>query len=90
MDLRIYYQNRRAKCEELARQCGKDCVVVSLPNPNNAAPGAMVECSVENAAKVIVERSHRLATAQESAEFYRQRDAATARCSGVPPARSMQ
>jgi uncharacterized protein YggE len=81
MDARIYYQNIRARREELAARFPRGCcVAVSLPSlSTHATPGAACEVSTQIMARLITEGSHRLATDAETAAFHIEMDAERAR-----------
>jgi hypothetical protein len=79
MNLQTFYANKRATLEKLRPQFPSGCCIMrSLAN--GAAPGGMSECTLDAAALLITESTHRLATPEEAREFYARRNAETARC----------
>lgn len=81
MDFQAYYKNVREKREQLTRTFPSGCcVVLSVYNlAANSQPGGITECDLANAARIITDGTHRLATDKEAADFYSQRDAERAR-----------
>ena len=79
MDLKVYYQKIR---QIESRILDAVAIIVSLETADGGKAGRLAEVSPAIAAKIIVEGTGRLASAEE-AEAYRQRRAAT---DGVPEA----
>ena len=69
MDLRVYYQRLRQL--EAALPEG-DVVVVSEETPDGGRAGVRLDVSRASAAKLILEKRARLASAEESEEYRRQ------------------
>ncbi len=73
MDLKIYYQNIRETAAEFTEP---EVVVVSIESADGGKGGVRTEVPKHIAAKLIVEKKARRATAEEAAEFRaRQREA---------------
>jgi hypothetical protein len=68
MDLRAFYQKLRKIEREIT---DAHVVVVSHETPDGGRPGQLAEVSRTIAARLILEGRARLATMEESAEFYK-------------------
>ena len=84
MDLRVYYTKVR---EAAAKIPGEFAVLLSHETPDGGKPGVMSEVLKAVAARMLVEGRARLATTDESTEFYRQESAmrAKAELASAPP-----
>ena len=67
MDLRVFYQKIRKVELEIA---DSHVVVVSLETPDGGKPGVKTEVTRENAARMIVEGSARLASKSEASDYH--------------------
>jgi hypothetical protein len=67
MDTQMYYATLRAQRETLAKAHPSGyLLVVSLDDPQrNVTPGAVCEVSVGDAARLLIDRTHRVATPDE-------------------------
>lgn len=80
MDFTVYYQAVRELRESLTQRFGADSIVVSVANiAQNSIAGGVAEVTCGNAARVIVDGTHRLATDEEARAFTIRRSADTAR-----------
>jgi hypothetical protein len=72
MDLKQYYGELAEKEEELLKSSGKNKVVYVTSRfyrERNSTPGATVSATPYNAARVITDGTHQLATQEEIAKF---------------------
>jgi len=70
-DLQKYYQDMREKRAELTKDNDSGfCLVISLYNRDKGSTaGSVCEVSIKDAARVIVDGTHRVATAEEAEAF---------------------
>jgi hypothetical protein len=76
MDLRVYYTKIR---EAMAALPGEFVVLISRETPDGGKPGIPSEASNTVAARMIVEGRARLATVEETSQYYRQEEAGRAK-----------
>ena len=76
MDLRAYYNDKHAKMAELEKSSPNGAVyVTSLFNrERNSQAGATLSATIENAARVITDGTHRLATQEEVDAFIKMQE----------------
>lgn len=87
MDLQIYYKKIRETEESLS---SPSVVVVSHETPDGGREGVRTEVSRRIAAKLIVEGSARLATAEEARNFQEQKSENKRRADQIAAASRMQ
>jgi hypothetical protein len=87
MDLQIYYKKIRETVEAIAEIA---TVIVSLETPDGGREGVRTEAPRRIAAKMVVEGSARLATAEEALEFRKQNAEAKRRADQLAAASRMQ
>lgn len=80
MDIKSFVARMQEKRKELEGQYPKGyCLVQTVFNPNtNTVGGVTCEVSVDQAARLITEGSHRLATKEEAEVFRKQQEDARA------------
>jgi hypothetical protein len=87
MDLRMYYQKIRDVAGAIA---GENVVVVSRETPDGGKAGVRSEVKRDVAARLVVDGKARLATAEESEQFYADAQEARARAEQAAAASKMQ
>jgi hypothetical protein len=87
MDLKIYYQKIRQIEQGLK---DPSVLLVSKETPDGGKDGVRTEVSRRTAAKMVVEGTARIATADETAEFQKQKAEAKRRADQIAAASRMQ